>query len=348
MEFLDTVSSFFDEPWRKALAIVVATSLGAAILWVLFAVLSKISRQAGTPREDLVIEFFRKPAVYSLGAFGVWKAVGVVSVDTQLPWWLLSLLYTWVIILWTKAAIQFSGSVLARAAVSGEGALLSPRVLPLFQMMAKGGIVSAGVYFVFLSWHLNLSAWIASAGIVGVAVGFGAKDSLANLFGGLAILADAPYQLGDVLVLSTGERARVLEIGLRSTRMITRDDIELCVPNSIMANSMITNETGGPKPPHRMHVKVQVGYGSDIDQVKASLLEETAGVFGVLNNPCPKAMFESFGDSGLHFVVQIWIGNSSNREQIINDLNSRIYKRLNREGIELPFPKRDVFLHKVE
>jgi MscS family membrane protein len=348
MEILETVSSFFDEPWRKSLAIMVATSVGVLCQWVLFAVLSRMSIRSGVPPEDAVIGFFRKPAMYSLGVFGAWKAVGVTFVGSQSPWWLLSLLYSWVIILWTNAAINVSGSVLARAAVSGEGALVGPRVLPLFQMIAKGGIVSAGIYFIFLSWHLNLSAWIASAGIVGIAVGFGAKDSLSNLFGGLAILADSPYQLGDTLVLPTGERGRVVEIGLRSTRLLTRDDIELCVPNSLMANTMVTNETGGPKPPHRINVKVQVGYGTDIDQVKTVLIEETAGVFGVMNNPSPMVMFESFGDSGLGFIVQVWLDHSSNREQVLNDLNSCIYKRLNSEGIELPFPKRDVFLHNVD
>jgi len=348
MEILDTVSSFFEEPWRKAVAVLVATTVGILIQLVLFAVLNRIARRAGIPREDFAIRFFRKPAIYSLGVFGVWKAIGVMSVGVQMPWWLLSLLYTWVIILWTKAAVQASGSVLARAAVSGEGGLVSPRALPLFQMTAKGSIVGAAIYFMFLSWNLNISAWIASAGIVGIAVGFGAKDSLANLFGGLAILADSPYQLGDFLLLSTGERGRVVEIGLRSTRLLTRDDVEICVPNSIMANTMITNETGGPKAPHRIHVKVQVGYGSDIDQVKTVLLEETTGVFAVMSNPCPKAMFESFGDSGLTFNVLVWIDSPRSREQVINDLNSRIYKRLNKEGIELPFPKRDVFLHTVE
>lgn len=348
MELLSTIIEFLEEPWHKSLGILIATGVGILLLWLLFAVFYRIARRAGIPKEDFAVVFFRKPAFYSLAVFGIWRSVEAITVDSELPWWVLSLIYTWVIIIWTKAAIQLSGSFLARAAVSGEGGLLSPRALPLFQMVAKGGLVGAGIYFVFLSWHLNLSAWLASAGIVGIAVGFGAKDSLSNLFGGLAILADAPYQLGDVLVLATGERGRVVEIGLRSTRLTTRDDVELCVPNSIMANSMITNETGGPKPPHRIHIRIQVGYGSDIDQVKTLLLEETSGVYGVMNNPSPNAMFESFGDSGLAFSVHVWLDSPSNREQVLNDLNSRIYKRLNKEGVEFPFPKRDVFLHNVE
>ena len=80
-------------------------------------------------------------------------------------------------------------------------------------------------YFFFLSWDFDVTGWLASAGIIGVAVGFGAKDTMANLFAGVGILADNSYKLGDFLLLNSGERGRVTDIGLRSTRLLTQDEM---------------------------------------------------------------------------------------------------------------------------
>jgi MscS family membrane protein len=82
---------------------------------------------------------------------------------------------------------------------------------------------------------------LASAGIIGIAVGFAAKDTLANLFSGVFILADSPYKLGDYVVLEDNSRGKVTQISLRSTRMLTRDDVEVTVPNSITGNTKIIN-----------------------------------------------------------------------------------------------------------
>ena len=77
-------------------------------------------------------------------------------------------------------------------------------------------------------------------------MGFAAKDTLANLFAGVFILADAPYKIGDFIVLDGGERGRVTKIGIRTTRILTRDDVEITIPNATIANSKIINESGGP------------------------------------------------------------------------------------------------------
>ena len=113
---------------------------------------------------------------------------------------------------------------------------------------------------------------MASAGVVGLAVGFAAKDTLSNLIAGVFIMADAQYKINDLIILDSGERGLVTHIGLRSTRLLTRDDIEITVPNAVMGQAKITNETGGPKPQRRLRVPVGVAYGSDIDLVREILL----------------------------------------------------------------------------
>ncbi|GIS88459.1 MAG: hypothetical protein CM1200mP18_11690 [Gammaproteobacteria bacterium] len=90
------------------------------------------------------------------------------------------------------------------------------------------------VFVVIVVWDLDATGWLASAGVVGLAVGFAAKDTLSNLIAGVFIMADAQYKIDDLFILDSGERGQVTHIGLRSTRFLTRDDIEITVPNAVM------------------------------------------------------------------------------------------------------------------
>ena len=113
------------------------------------------------------------------------------------------------------------------------------------------------MYCFLVVWNLDLSPWLASAGIAGIAVGFAAKDSLANLFGGLFVIMDSPYKIGDYINLDTGERGRVVKIGLRSTRLLTRDDVEITLPHAHIANAKVVNESGGPHEKTRVVARIE-------------------------------------------------------------------------------------------
>jgi small-conductance mechanosensitive channel len=217
----------------------------------------------------------------------------------------------------------------------------------LIDNVAKVALAGAGVYFVFLAWNVDVTGWLASAGIIGIAVGFAAKDSLANLFAGLFISADAPYKVGDFIVLDSGERGRVTRVGVRSTRLLTRDDIEVTIPNAVIANAKIVNESGGPWEKERVRVQVSVAYGSDLDQVRAALMAVAAGTEHVCPEPLPRVRFRAFGESGLDFELLCWIDEPVLRGRTVDALNTAVYKRFQADGIEIPYPKRDVYVHQV-
>jgi small-conductance mechanosensitive channel len=192
-----------------------------------------------------------------------------------------------------------------------------------------------------------MTAWLASAGIIGIAVGFAAKDTLANLFSGVFILADAPYKIGDYVVLDSGERGAVTNIGIRSTRILTRDDVEVTIPNSIMGNTKIINESGGPHTKYRIRVKVGVAYGSDIDQVKDILMDVAVNDEDVCKDPEPRVRFRQFGASSLDLELLCWVEEPMLRGKIVDALNTAIYKRFNEEGVEIPYSKHDVFIKEM-
>ncbi len=234
---------------------------------------------------------------------------------------------TLIIVMWSIALLRSSKVILdALSRNVDRFRWIQPKTVPLLDMVAKFLVAGGGVYFICVAWDVPLTSWLASAGIVGIAVGFAAKDTLANLFSGVFILADAPYKVGDFVVLDDGLRGQVQEIGIRSTRILTRDDVEVTVPNAVIGNGRIVNETGGPHDKMRIRVKVSAAYGSDVDQVRDVLLGCTEGAPCLVADPEPRVRFRTFGDSGLDFELLAWIEQPLFRGRVLDDLNRRVYK----------------------
>jgi small-conductance mechanosensitive channel len=224
---------------------------------------------------------------------------------------------------------------------------IEERTMPLFDIMLTIIVVAFAAYALLQVWNIDPTAWLASAGIVGLAVGFAAKDSLANLFAGFSIIADAPYRVGDYVVLDTGERGEITRVGIRTTRMITRDDMEVIIPNSVMAMSKLVNESGGRSVKSRIRIKVGVAYGSDVDRVVEVLLEVAHRHESVAPDPEPRVRMRGFGDSSLDFELLCWVNHPAERGLVSHELYMDICKTLVRERIEIPFPQRDVWVRRV-
>lgn len=222
--------------------------------------------------------------------------------------------------------------------------IVEERTLPLFDLLINAFIIAMAAYALLMVWNIDPTAWLASAGVIGIAVGFAARETLANLFAGFFIIADAPYKVGDYIVFDTGERGEVTKVGMRSTRILTRDDVEVIMPNSAMANNKIVNESGGRWERFRIRLKIGVAYGSDVDEV-CELLEKVASEHDtVCKDPTPRVRMRGFGDSSLDFELLCWVDEPSLRGLISHELYMKVYKALGRAGIEIPFPQRDVWM----
>jgi small-conductance mechanosensitive channel len=250
-----------------------------------------------------------------------------------------------VVIAWFQALLPLSRLLLRLLSEQHHRfPVVEPRTLPLFNIIAMVLLVALASYTLLVLWGINPAAWVASAGIIGIALGFAARDTLANLFAGVSIVADAPYKIGDYINLESGERGKVTAVGLRSTRILTRDDLEITVPNAVIANARIINESGGPTPLSRIRVAVGVAYGSDVHAV-TKLLEDVAKAHAtVVQDPEPRARMRAFGDSSLDFELLCWIRDPAQRGLISHELYMAVNDALNEAGITIPFPQRDVHL----
>jgi small-conductance mechanosensitive channel len=218
------------------------------------------------------------------------------------------------------------------------------RTLPLLNMVTNLVLIAAGSYILLAIWKIDATAWLASAGVIGIAVGFAAKDSLANLFSGVFIVVDTPYKVGDYINLDSGERGMVTHVGMRSTRLLTRDDIEVTIPNSIIGNSMIINQSGGPYEKMRVRLKVGVAYGTDVERVKTILREIAAGEEQICSSPPPRVRFRSFGPSSLDFELLFWVDNPELYGRVLDATNTKVYTTFLEQGIEIPYSKQDLYI----
>lgn len=343
-QLMDALAKIAPNHYLQAVLIIVLFVLVAKITdMFLTRFIKRLLKKTKFTLDDQILDIFHRPIFVSIVLFGLAVATDRLDLSQTVHFVTLSGLKTVAIFLWAKAAARFLQLIIELVSRDDSRfTLIQHRTLPLFNNLLVILVVALALYFVFLAWKIDVTAWIASAGILGLAISFAAKDTLANLFSGVFILTDAPFKLGDFIVLDSGERGEVTHIGIRSTRLLTRDDVEITVPNSIMGNAKITNETGGPHERYRIRVKVGVAYGSDIDKVKSVLMDVAGSQPEVCKSPAPRVRFRAFGDSSLDHELLCWVDKPVLRGRVTHLLNTAVYKRFIKEEIDIPFPQRDV------
>ncbi len=309
-------------------------------------VLRKIASFTKSRIDDKIIDLVRGPIFFTVIITGCIIAVAYPNLELKSAFYINGILYSVLVVIWCVTAIRISSLIIERAIYRISDATgLSRDIVPLVENISKIAIIIAGLMMVLSIWKLNITPIIASAGIAGAAVAFAAKDTIANLFGGISVFMDKPFKIGDYIVLDQGERGEVVAIGVRSTRIRTRDDIQITVPNSIIANTKIINESA-PIPNYRTRIPVAVAYGSDIDIVQETLLNIAAENTNVLAEPSPRVRFRAFGESSLNFELLCWIKEPALRGFTIHELNCGIYKKFQEIKIKIPFPQRDVHIYR--
>jgi MscS family membrane protein len=301
-----------------------------------------------TDLDDKIIDTLHTPIVFSVFFFGVLHALSMPPAFAQ-PWqrFLPAAAQSVALIVWTLAALRlfmvlgehYLESISARGKIGADLFLLLKNVIRVV-------IIVSSLVWLLSIWNVNLAPIFASAGIAGIAVALAAKDSLANFFGGISIFADKTFKVGDYIVIDDVQRGEVAEIGVRSTRIMTRDDVLITVPNSILANSKIINESA-PIPRFRIRVPVGVAYGSDLEQVEAILLAVAADNPAVVKEPAARARLRSFGSSSLDFELLCWVEDPRFKGLEIHNLLKGIYRAFGANGITIPFPQQDVHIRQL-
>ena len=343
------VTDFFERfPYLEALAIVVVFAVLARLVdRLLTGSLRRFAARSDTEFDDRLVELLHRPIFTTVGLVGLILATYRLDLSPTLERNTVLAVQSILVIVWVVFALRFLRLSLGTMRRSPDRfGIVQQSTEPMLSNAAAVVFFGAAVYAILVIWDINVTGLVASAGIVGLALGFAAQDTLANLFAGVAILSDRPYEIGDFIILDSGERGEVTKIGLRSTRLLTRDDVEVSIPNGVMGSTKIVNEAGGPAR-YRIRTAVGVAYGSDIDEVVAVLTDVAESHPKTLRDPEPGVRFRKFGDSSLDFELLCWIERPVDRDLVLHDLNSEIYRRFNAQGITIPFPQQDLHLKEL-
>ena len=196
-------------------------------------------------------------------------------------------------------------------------------------------------------FELNITALLASAGIIGLAIALAAKDTVSNFFGTIVIIADCPFRTGDRI--ETGKiNGIVTRIGMRSTRIMTDDESVYTIPNSMLTNSALCsiNRRGCIK--HEMDLGLT--YETSPEEME-NAIRILHGILDDFHGPdaaehSPHVFFSGFGAYSMNIRVIIWLKTASfaEEEKLLNELNMKILKRFNEAGLEFAFPTQTLFL----
>jgi len=347
VEWLNKVpyGNYLLDKYVISLLILVGAVIGAKLLLLIFEkYLMRIAKKTKTDIDDLVFERTEKPLFYLILVYGLKLSL----INLGLNGWvmgivnsLMAVVFVFILMRIVDVIIDVWGKAFAKRTKSKIDDVL----LPLFHKAAKVVFAIIAFMWVLNIWEINITPYLAGAGIGGLMLGFALQDSLKNVLGGITLILDKNFEVGDKVKLEGGELGEVLDIGLRSTKIRTYDHEVIYVPNGYLANSRILNYT---RPTAKIRVGIDFGveYGNEVKKVQKVVLQAIKGIKEVLDEPEPVVQFLEMGDFALKFRAYFWVDDWKNAYSKKLEATEEIYDGLNKAGIGIPFPTQTVYLKK--
>lgn len=333
----------------SALIVVGAVFIGR---WLVSIVLDRILRRlvgrTSTTLDDVALDTVRLPSYWLAVVVAFQVAIARLgflpeSWDATLSklffvfYWLIAFVFAWRVL--TNFFIWYGKEVAVRTETD-----LDKQLMPFFRRVCLIILSAIALIVLFGRFNMDVSALVTTLGIGSLAIALAAQAALADTISGFIIMIDRPYRIGDRIEIQDLDTwGDVVDIGLRSSRIRTRDNRMVIVPNSLIGKSLIVNHSY-PSTQYRIQVHLGVADGTDLELARSTMIEAVRKVEGVLPDRKVEALFLEFGESALIFRVRWWIESYVDTRRMFDRVNTALYNALNEAGIELPFPQRDVHL----
>lgn len=327
----------------------IVTFLSSFALFVVrgiaFKVIHKWAERTETKIDDIIIKSFKTPSIYWCIAIGLYIGVAISELPEKYVFYFSKIIHVIVILSITVATANLAGKIFKNYVQKLD---IPIPTTGLAYGILKGTIFIIGLLIILSVLGISITPLITALGVGGLAVALALQDTLANLFAGIHILMEKSIRVGDFVKLETGQEGYIEDITWRTTRVRMLPNNIVVIPNSKLAQSVVTNYY---LPEKRMSllVPISVSYSSDPEKVERVLVEEAkkaAGeVPGLLGEPEPLVRFiPGYGDSSLDFTLICQVKEFVDQYLAQHELRKRIFKRFKEEGIEIPFPHRTVYL----
>jgi len=332
------------------LALLLIIALRFILSWVVVRPLRRIVKKTPNERDDLLFEAILPPLRIFLIAFAIQLIASILGVSggfsQVVSHFSRSLVIVGLLVLLYRMIDLFAPSSTRLVALTGLR--VEDRLLPFFRTSSKLILIMIGIVIMIQEWGYDVSGLVAGIGLGGLALSLAAQDTLANLFGFMAIVGDRPFDVGEYIVTPDVEGV-VERVGLRSTRVRRLDQALIAVPNNKLANSAILNWTSLSK--RRLDFVLRITYDASSDDLRL-LLERIRDMLRVRETVEPDSIvvyFIDFGESGLSILVRAYLklpdwGQFTAEKEEINLAIMDIVREL---GLSVAFPSQSLYIENV-
>ncbi len=346
-DWLDTAWQFARPRLLESLGIVV---LAAAVYlvfgrWVL-RYARRLAERTATELDDLFVRAVRRVLLISVAFWALWRLWDIWEVprggQVTIAVWIVALAVP-ISRLVGDLLRYFEESIAKRTETT-----VDDTALPMINTVARILVIGVAVLVALGQMGIDLSPFLAGAGVVGLALSLAAKDTLANVVAGVLLILDRPFQVGDRIELwsapnETGTWGDVIEVGLRATKIRNPDNIIMVVPNNLIMQRDIVNYTASGS--HiRLRIPMAVAYDADVDLAKRLIVEAAMDTEGVKDDPAPIVIVRSFGASEVNLQLRVWISDARTRRAVGDGITESVKRLFEEHGVEIPYPKRDLYV----
>ncbi|MEW6069978.1 MAG: mechanosensitive ion channel family protein [Candidatus Thermoplasmatota archaeon] len=327
-----------------ALVFVLFILVGYGVKWIIDSYVVRLAKRTKTKIDDVVISAIRMPIVTVFILAGVGFVLQYIELPPQISIYLQPSLFIAVVFVIGYCIAKIIAGLIGYEAVKRPGIKTAA---PIVQRVLQLVIYLICLMIVLDKLGISITPLLTTLGIAGIAVAFALQETLSNFFAGFYIMADRPVRVGDYIKLESGEEGYVADIGWRSTKIRALPNNIIVVPNSKLANSVITNYY---LPEQSMACLVQVGvsYDSDLEKVERVTIEVAKEILGKVPGGAkdfqPFIRYNAFSDFSVNFTVTLKVNEFVDKYLVTHEFIKALHKRYKEEGIEIPFPIRTVYM----
>lgn len=331
--------------WAISLAIIIGTLVAAKVLyWVFGRIVKGLVKKTKTKLDDIIVDMLEEPVVLIVTIIGVWFAVGRLTFTAEIDgwvgkgyWFMITIAVAWLLARLVDAVIKEYVVPMTQKTDND----LDDQVVPIIRKALRATIWILGVIVALNNAGYNVGALLAGLGIGGLALAMAAKDTVANIFGGITIFTDKPFKINDRVKIN-GFDGTITEIGIRSTRLKTLENRIVTIPNSKFTDGMVENVTSEPN--RKVVLKLGLTYETSAEKVQAGMkalqaivnendsLEENAVI-----------SFTEFGDFSLGILFIYYIKKEADIMNTQTEVNMEVKQRFEELAIDMAFPTQTVY-----
>ncbi len=341
-----------EEFWQFLMPILILVGFvvaGYVLRFVLNVYITRLTRKTKTKIDDIILDAIKVPIVVIFLIIGIRFALehatfvpyhaSIMQYIPTISHLLIILIATWCAARIITGILKYYGTV--RPSIK--------TLVPTLQKIMKILVFFVGFILILDGLGIQVTALVAAFGIGGIAIAFALQGTLSEFFAGMYIMSDRPVRVGDYVELDSGQKGYVIDIGWRSTKIRELPNNIIVVPNSKLAGTIVTNFY---LPEQEMSALVQVGvsYGSDLEKVERVTIDVGKKVLKKVTGGVPKfepfIRYHTFSDFSINFSVILRVKEYVDKYLLIHEFVKELHKRYKKEGIEIPFPIRTVYMPK--